>query len=339
MARTLSKGPDQIMADLFDALPGIEVPVGAIEKSLASLWEDAASSGKPAPTVEDSRATQINLVLHLGLHTTAEDAKVQFETATHFAMRYPSRVVVLCPLREDDKSTTMRAKVYGECTIGKSKQDKRCCEFVILSYPLSFRHYLESEVSICISSDLPLYYWPHRFSANANLAAYHYLLTKAKRILIDSSTSPREALSYPWPKPEAVRDLASARILHLRQAIGQFLSRYSPDLLTNNLTAVSVEYSEKLMAEGHALLAWAKDRMLSCGHTESNFSAKQCNHSSDSYLSLRFTYSHSQSFVWTADLNVGHSHFNADFKTAKTHLAAAAKLLKPEDSLSEAMFF
>jgi len=327
------------MADLFDALPGLEVPVGAIAKSLASLWDDAASSGKPAPTVEDSRATQINLVLHLGLNTTFEDAKTQFETAAHFAMRYPSRVVVLCPLQEDDKSTTMRAKVYGECAIGKSKQDKRCCEFVILSYPRSFRQYLESEVSICISSDLPLYYWPHRFSANANLADYRYLLTKAKRILIDSSTSPREALSYPWPKPEAVRDLASARLLHVRQAIGQFLSRYSPQTLTDNLTGVSVEHGEKLMAEGYALLAWAKDRILACGSNQAEFSVKERAHAPELFLSLRFTYSNSQSFVWTADLKIGHSHFEAAFKTAKTSLDAAAKLLKPEDSLSEAMFF
>jgi len=327
------------MADLFEALPGLEVPVGSIAKSLASLWEEAASSGKPAPSVEDSRATQINLVVHLGLNTTIDDAKTQFDTAARFAMRYPSRVVVLCPLQEDDKSTTMRAKVYGECAIGKSKQDKRCCEFVILSYPRSFRQYLESEVSICISSDLPLYYWPHRFSANANLADYRYLLTKAKRILLDSAISPREALSYPWPKPEAVRDLASARLLHVKQAIGQFLSRYSPQVLTNDLTSVCVEHGEKLTAEGYALLAWSKDRILACGSKLVDFSIKQRANAPHFYLSLRFTYSNSQSFVWTADLNVGHSHFEADFKTAKTSLDAAAKLLKPEESLSEAMFF
>jgi hypothetical protein len=58
----------------------------------------------------------------------------------------------------------MRAKVYGECTLGKSKADTRCCEFVMLSYPRSARANLENQVSVCLSTDLPLYYWAHRFS-------------------------------------------------------------------------------------------------------------------------------------------------------------------------------
>ena len=57
----------------------------------------------------------------------------------------------------------MRAKVYGECSIGKSPDDTRCCEFVVLSYPRLARPYLESQVSICLSTDLPIYYWVHRF--------------------------------------------------------------------------------------------------------------------------------------------------------------------------------
>ncbi|KAB2647185.1 MAG: glucose-6-phosphate dehydrogenase [Verrucomicrobia bacterium] len=328
------------MSDIFEALPGLEIKVGSIAKGLASLWEDAASAGKPTPDLEDSRATQINLVLHLGLNTTTEDAKIQFVAASQFAMRYPSRVVVLCPLHKDDAQVAMRAKVYGECTIGKSKHDKRCCEFVILSYPRSQRQYLEAEVSICISSDLPLYYWPHRFAANASLADYRYLLTKAKRILIDSATSPREALAYPWPRPEAVRDLAYARLLHVRQAIGQFLSRYSPVTLITDLQSVSVECGSNLSAEANALLSWAKERIIECGSLDDvNFIVNQRPNSPESFLSLRFNYKTLESFLWTADLISGQSHFEADYKNTKTSLDAAAKLLKAQDSLSEAMFF
>ena len=144
------------MPNIFDALPGIEVPVGSIARSLADMWDSTAAAGGPAPTTEDAKATQVNLVLHLGLLTTAEDAAAQFQTAVEFSKRYPSRVVVLCPLPEDDPATEMRAKIYGECFLGKSKSDKRCVEFVVLSYPRAARKFLENEVSICLSADLPL---------------------------------------------------------------------------------------------------------------------------------------------------------------------------------------
>jgi hypothetical protein len=327
------------MAYLFDALPGIEVPVGSIAKGLMALWIDAASAGKPAPDLDDSRATQINLILHLGYNTTFEDAKIQFSVATRFAMRYLSRVVVLCPIHDDDTQATMRAKVYGECTLGKSKLDKRCCEFVILSYTKNQRQYLESEVSVCISSDLPLYYWPHRFASNAALADYRYFLTKANRILIDSATSPKETLSYPWPRPEAVRDLAQARLLHVRQAIGQFLSRYLPETLTANLTSVCIEHGNAFSAEGHIFLNWVKDRMVQCGAHNTTFELKTAPDSPDYFLSLKFNYKTSDRFVWTADLKVGQCHFDASFDKAATHRDAAIKLLGPDDCLSEAMFF
>src|SRR4051812_30406666 len=142
------------MPEIFDALPGIEVPVGAISKSLADMWVDTAASGAPALEADDAKATQVNFVLHLGLKTTSEDATAQFQTVVAFSRRYPSRIVVLCPMQEDDGvKTEIRAKIYAECYLGKSKSDKRCVEFVMLSYSQAARKFLESEVSICLSTD------------------------------------------------------------------------------------------------------------------------------------------------------------------------------------------
>src|SRR5882757_6424034 len=101
------------MPDIFTALPGIEVPVGAISKSLSKMWADTEAKGGPAPASDEGKATQVNFVLHLGFNTTADDAVAQFQTAVAFSKRYPSRVVVLCPLNEDSKISEMRAKVYG----------------------------------------------------------------------------------------------------------------------------------------------------------------------------------------------------------------------------------
>src|SRR5687767_11538132 len=103
------------MPAIFDALPGVEVPVGSASKSLAEMWAGNVAEGRPAPAAEDAKATQANFVLHLGLNTTPEDATQQFKVVERFSQRYPSRIVVLCPLRQDTKATEIRAKVYGEC--------------------------------------------------------------------------------------------------------------------------------------------------------------------------------------------------------------------------------
>ncbi len=253
------------MNSIYDALPGIDVPVDAIAQRLAQMWDDRADVGQPAPAADDVKATQVNFVLRFGRATTPDDAQRQFHTAVRFSTRYPSRVVVLCPLPSDYPAMEMRAKIYGECFLGRTKSDARCCEFVLLSYSMSARVYLESQVSVCLSPDLPLYYWAHRFSECARLAEYQFLLTRARRFLFDTAVAPAEALTFPWPNPSAARDLAFARTLPVRQSVGQFLSRYEPARLIDGLRAVTVTHDSTLAAEGQALLRWAKDRLDACG--------------------------------------------------------------------------
>ena len=56
------------MPAVFDALPGVEVPVGGISAGFGKLWADS-----PA---RESRAVQLNLVLHLGANSTPADAQM-----------------------------------------------------------------------------------------------------------------------------------------------------------------------------------------------------------------------------------------------------------------------
>jgi hypothetical protein len=327
------------MSSIFTALPGIEVPVDSISKSLAEMWASTAASGGPAPEADDAKATQVNFVLHLGLNTTPEDAAVQFQTAVRFSQRYPSRVVVLAPLSRDDGVAEIHAKVYGECHLGKSKSDKRCIEFVMLSYPRNAREFLESQVSICLSTDLPLYYWPHRFTASAKLADYRYLLTRARRVLIDSAIAPADALTYPWPRPEAVRDLVYARLLPVRQSLGQFLSRYPMDVICERLQAVAVAHAPALTAEGRVLLAWLRDRVGQCGRNQATFSLQELPPDRPGSFDVGFTYAGPKYFKWKGDIAKGQAFFEADFGTGRTTLPASVSLLPPENALSEAMFF
>ncbi len=324
------------MSAIFNALPGIEVPVGAIAKSLAKMWSDTAAHGGPAPAADDGKATQVNLVLHLGFGTTATDAVEQFQTTVRFSRRYPCRVVVLCPLPLDDTGTEMRAKIYGECHLGKSKGDTRCCEFVLLSYPQSARQFLENQVSVCLSTDLPLYYWAHRFSSSGRLADYQYLLGRSTRVLFDSSIVPGDALHFPWPRKEAVRDLVYARLLPVRQTMGQFLSGVAPQLLTSGLAGVEVGHDAGRAAEARVLASWLVDRLVRCGAPATLPSVLQAN--AQTALEVRFIYTNGHSFTWQGNLDAGHAEFRANFGSP-TSLPTAVSLLSPEAAIGEAMFF
>lgn len=327
------------MSEIFECLPGLEVPVEAIVKSVDQMWAATAASGRAAPASEDSKATQVNFVVHFGFGTTTADALAQFQTVLRFSQRYPSRVVVLCPLKHEAGATEMRAKIYGECFLGKSKDDTRCVEFVMLSYPQVARARLEDQVSICLSTDLPLYYWAHRFSNSGKLADYTYLLTRAKRVLIDSAIAPADALTYPWPNPAALRDLVYSRLLPLRQTVGQFLARYEPGVLAEGLQTVTVGHAEKLSAEARVTLGWLRRRLCECGAKmdEIKFRGEPAAGCS---LSIRFDYADPKKFFrWNGDLGKKHALFEANFGPGPAKLPAAVSLLEPEVALSEAMFF
>ncbi len=329
------------MPAIFDALPGIEVPVGAISKRLAELWSSNAEDGQSPIAADDAKATQVNFVLHLGLNTTPDDAAEQFQTVARFSRRYPSRIVVLCPIRGEDSGVAeMRAKIYGECHFGKSKSDKRCVEFVLLSYTRAARQFLESQVSICLSTDLPVFYWGHRFSASVRLADYQYLLTKAHRVLIDSAVAPEGALTYPWPKPNALRDLVYSRLLPVRQTIGQFLASYPPAAIWDGLREVVVARDESLAAEGRVLRAWFCRRLKACGADERVNLRCETLVGNGRRLAVRFIYADAaRYFRWQGDLATKHALFEADLGSGATRLPAAVSLLSPENALSEAMFF
>ncbi len=321
------------MPAVFDALPGLEVPVGGIATGFSRLWADS-----PA---KESRAVQLNLVLHFGANTTPADAQEQFRHTLGLAQRYPCRVVVLCPDFDLKAPAEMRAKIYGECFLGKAKNDTRCVEFVILHYTMAVRAFLENQVSVCLSTDMPLYYWGHRFSSAKRLADYHYLLTRSERILFDSAVAPADAFTYPWPNIAAVRDLAYTRTLPLRQNLGQFLSRYAPALITAGLQKVAIRHRGQFAAEAHCLLGWVKKGLARAGATvQSGMGFTVTPNDGPGSFSMEFGYADARkTFRWSADVAKDQAEFTGDLGTGRTKQTLGAHFLTPEMALSEAMFF
>jgi len=321
------------MPSLFEILPGQEVPTSGISAGFAKLWHDTAA--------EEQKAMQLNLVLHFGLDTTPDDALAQFQVARLLAQRSPCRVVILCPMREDIGTTEIRAKIYGECFLGKSKDDTRCIEIVALSYPPAAKDYLQDQVSVCLSTDLPLYYWAHRFTSSKRLSNYVYLLTRSQRVMFDSAIVSADALTFAWPKQSAVRDLAYSRTLPLRQNIGQFLSRYAPPLIIGGLQQVTIRHRADLGAEANCLLGWVKKGLVRAGaNVEQGIGFTVTPVDCAGCFSLEFAYADpKKTFRWAADMNKNEADFTGDLGTGRTLQTVGAHLLSPEQTLSEAMFF
>jgi hypothetical protein len=325
---------------VFDALPGLEVPVGGIAGSLARLWEGSPADGGNAPS--EFRASQMNLVLHLGLPTTPADGLEQFNAAVRFTERYPARIIVLCPRAEGGADLAMRAKIYSECFIGKSRREMSCIEAVVLTYPQENRAFLEDQVSIIVEADLPIYYWVHRMSQVHKITTYEWLLRNSRRFLLDTAVSTPEALTYPWPRPDGFRDLVGARLLPVRQSIGQFLSAYAPEVIARGLKSVILVGQPAFSAEGRVLLEWTRTRLAACGAAgpaAPAYATRAAAAGATLSLEVTFTYVDGRYFHWCADFARGGAVFETNLGGSRQVLPTTTGLLTPEAALGEAIFY
>jgi hypothetical protein len=327
------------MTTVFDALPGLEVPVGAIARSLARLWEGEPGESGKAPS--EFRASQMNLVLHLGLPTTPADAQEQFNAALRFAQRHPARIIVLCPRPEGSADLALRAKIYSECFIGPSRHEMSCIEAVVLTYPQERREFLEDQVSIIVEADLPLYYWVHRMSQVHKIATYAWLLGNSSRFLFDTAICAPEAGAYGWPRRDGFRDLVQARLLPVRQSIGQFLSAFPPAAIARELKAVVLVNQPGLAAEGRVLLEWARERLEGCGAVGAaapDYATRVAAPDATLSLELQFTYADGRYFHWCADFARAAARAESNLGGCRVSLPMATGLLTTEAALAEAIF-
>lgn len=325
------------MPSVFDILPGMKIPLSESLQTLAAIWDVEPEKGQAAPSAY--RASQMNLVLHFGLNVTPEQAKAEFEVVLRFAQRYPCRTLVLCPGAVDKESDSVDTKIFSECYIGKSRQEMSCCEVIIVSYTLSQREFLENQVAILMESDLPLFYRPFRMQSAARFGDYKFFLEEARRIIIDSKVENDGVLNFKWPKPEAVSDLVYARLLPVRQSIGQFLSTFEPERLIDGLRSIKMSCQADFFAEGKTLIQWMEKKLADCGANAENLKCAVVENEEGSSIEVKWDYDNGRFFSWKADLESGYAHIEADFGVGPAVLTSAIRLLSPEKALAEALFF
>lgn len=249
---------------LLQSLPGIATPVSDVTKALAQMWQGDSAAGAAAPS--EFRASQMNLVLHFGLSTSEAEGLATFEKAVAFSQRYPCRIIVLCPTDEKTANSgePLQGKLYSQCFIGTGHGEMSCCEALMLGYRPSESRFLEDQVSIWLESDLPTYHWFHRVPGHRIESQYLGFAKTCRRVIYDSGIDGYELHTLLWPRPEILHDLAWARLLPLRQSLGQFLSAFEPRLLVENLSEIVTWYAPGRRGEAENLVCWQYGGLMGC---------------------------------------------------------------------------
>jgi hypothetical protein len=332
-----------IMSALLDILPGIALRVTEVPGMLSKMWQGDPGTSEDAPSA--FRASQMNLVLQFGLATTPEEALRVFDQAIEFAQMYPCRIVALCPAKEASDAVFMEAKLFSQCYIGPSTRQMCCCEALMLGYPVHQAGFLENQVMVWLESDLPIYHWMHRVPARRIEEIYLSYLKLCTRVVFDSCIEGPDYIKAHWPKPDAVMDLAFARLLPTRQSIGQFLSGFEPAALVDGLAHVECRYAPGADGEAANLLHWQESCLEHCEKNgehcdEMTFGTKLLDAGSPSALEVEWQYAGgAKNFLWTQAKECDAVRIRADFGKGAVDLPQHVKPMPRVRELAEALFF
>ena len=316
------------------------MPVGEVTDRLNRMWEGDAS-GSPSAF----RASQMNVVIHFGWEVTPAEAQVRFEALLAFAQRYPSRIIVLCPSRSITDGS-MRAKLFSQCYIGESHREMCCCEALLLGYEPENCGHLGNQVSVWLEPDLPSYHWFCGVPGERIEQYFDSLLVSVRRSIYDSSYEGEDLSRLDWPDPARVGDLAMARLLPVRQAIGQYLSGYQIEDLCRGLRKVTVRHCESMFGEGMRLMEWIRaclsdcDRCEDCTALKADYTVEPCGEGdSDCSLALEFGYSDDRYFKWRKFFEGSMGEIEASLGKSEEKISTRMKSLGPEQTIAEALFF
>lgn len=319
-------------SEVLAALPGADV---SVRSALATVEQAWAAEGNDVV-----RASQLNLVLMLGPDVAPAEAAALFDQAVAFARRHPSRLVVLSQ-RAGDAGQPPEAKAHVACFLDPARRGKRCCEALMLAHG-GHTPALESLLSTWIEADLPAHLWCHRVPPEA-LRPWLPHAARFNRVVADRTVEGDAFFALPWPRPDAVRDLAFARCLPVRQALGQFLSGHAPADLVRGLRSVTVSHGASRRGEAHGLLRWMKDGLESCarlsGHPLGATFALADSCRGGSCLSVDWAYDNGNHFSWEHADEGARSSVALDYAASHRTFDLAVPFSGPEMTLGEALFF
>ena len=328
------------MKELIDSFPGLDLPVSEVISRLESMWHSDTLGASSA-----FRASQMNVVLHFGWKVTQSQARERFDTLLAFAQRYPCRIIVLCPTRSIVDGS-MRAKLFSQCYIGDSHREMCCCEALFLGYQPDDCGYLGNQVSVWLEPDLPVYHWFCGVSSKRIEKYFGSLLVGVRRTIYDSSYEEEDLTQLNWPETNRLEDLAKARLLPVRQAIGQYLSGYATEDLCCSLKKVTVRHVDAMHGEGQQLMGWIRGCLGACVSQEESegipieYRTKLIKDSkSKESLSLEFKYSDKRQFKWRKFRDGSMGEIEASIAGKVEKIPTRTKPLGADQTIAESLFF
>ena len=197
-----------------------------------------------------------------------------------------------------------------------------------------------------LEPDLPSYHWFCGVPSARIEQYFDNLLIGVRRSIYDSSFEGEALSQLDWPEPSRVGDLALARLLPVRQALGQFLSGYEMRELRENLDSVAVRYCDAMSGEGARLMEWLRD-CLGEGEKHEDSPAAEAKYilencggcDSECSLALEFKYSDGRYFKWRKFAEGSMGEIEASLGKSIEKISTRVKPLGAEQTIAEALFF
>ena len=221
---------------------GSWINVGAIERELTALWQQASED-------EDHgviRSSILNLLVYVP--RTSEAAEVD-ELLTDITASHPSRAILMV-IDRNAAEARLEAQVTSRCTLPTGTSKQVCCEQVTITASGEGVAEVPSAVTPLLLSDLPVYLWWRAVPNIKDKTLFRKLTDISDRVIIDSAlfNDPHGDLVSmatvlrETPRWTAISDLNWARLTAWRALLAGFydIPDYRP--LLNQLKQVTIRY-------------------------------------------------------------------------------------------------
>lgn len=325
----------------IDKLPGKAVAVPDLMEALSQTWTPKGTQQQS----EASHASQMTLVVFSGAQAKTDTDASVLPVLSAFSKNYPCRILWVLLDEQEPDPWSVKTKLQTYSHLG-ANTGKSCCEIILLSCsPELDRQFLTGLLSTCIHTDLPVYFWMQGLGAQHISCLPRDIHPRCA--VFDSSAQPdlKALIKKELPHIENIKDLAYARSLPTRQAIGQFLSTYDPLTLIKDLESVTVEHHAHKSGEAYHTLAWVRHCIHACAQQSEtplgSIAFKQTLTPSDapSDLKLFFEYGADKFFQWACNDSQALAVLGAKLDASTQGYPLPLRPVAPEWALADALFF
>lgn len=219
------------------------IDVGAIERELTSLWQQASED-------EDHGVIRSSILNLLVYTSNTSDADLVNDMLSGITAAHPCRAVLMLADASASEAR-LEAQVTSRCTLPTATSKQVCCEQVTINAAGSAVNDVPSAVAPLLLSDLPVYLWWRAVPRIQDKALFRKLTDISDRVIIDSAffndphgdIAKMATVLNDTPRWSAISDLNWARLTAWRALLAGFydVAEYRSHL--DRMDRVVIEYA------------------------------------------------------------------------------------------------